>query len=65
LFNGLAQRARNEEPDVAEPPKLAAELLLVGLTELVAREVREGRVDRLTEIAPDAEELIAAVMARR
>jgi AcrR family transcriptional regulator len=65
LFNGLAQRARNEEPDISEPPKLAAELLLVGLTELVAREVREGRVDRLTEIAPDVEELIAALMARR
>jgi AcrR family transcriptional regulator len=65
LFNGLAQRARNEQPDISEPPKLAAELLLVGLTELVAREVREGRIDRLTEIAPDVEELIAAVMARR
>jgi AcrR family transcriptional regulator len=65
LFNGLAQRARNEEPDLPEPPKLAAELLLVGLTDLVAREVREGRIDRLTEIAPDLEELIAALLARR
>jgi hypothetical protein len=39
--------------------------LLVAVTELVAREVREGRVDRLTEMAPDVEELIAALLARR
>ena len=65
LFNGLAQRARNEDPEVSEPPKLATELLLVGLTELVAREVRAGRLDRLTEIAPDVEELIAALLAQR
>jgi hypothetical protein len=65
MFRALAQRARLEEPDLPEPPKLAADALPVTVTELVAREVREGRVDRLTEMAPDVEELIAALLARR
>jgi AcrR family transcriptional regulator len=65
MFNALAQRARTEQPELREPPTLAAELLLVGVTELVAREVREGRVDRLTDMAGDVEELIAALLASR
>jgi AcrR family transcriptional regulator len=65
MFEGLAQRAREEEPDLPDLPDLAADMLLFGVTELVAREVREGRVDRLTEIAPAVEELIVAVLARR
>jgi AcrR family transcriptional regulator len=63
MFDGLAQRAHAEEADLRQPPKLAAQLLVVGLTELVAREVREGRVDHLTDMAPDVEALVAALLA--
>jgi hypothetical protein len=46
-----------------EAPRLAPELLMVGITELVAREVREGRGDRLVDLAPDVEALIFALLA--
>ena len=63
MFAGLAFRARVEQPGVAEPPTLAPDLLMVGVTELVAREVREGRAGRITDIAPDVEAVIAALLA--
>lgn len=63
MFAGLALRARAEEPDLAEAPSLAPELLMVGITELVAREVREGRGESLVDLTPEVEALIVALLA--
>jgi AcrR family transcriptional regulator len=47
LFDALAVRARTEEQAGAPANPLAARLLVTGITELVAIEVRGGRIDRL------------------
>jgi hypothetical protein len=47
MFEGLAARARTEQPSLPPLPPLAPRLLVMAITELIAQEVREGRVDRL------------------
>jgi AcrR family transcriptional regulator len=49
MFAGLAARARAEQPLPPLPP-LAPRLLVMAITELIAQEVREGRVDSLMEL---------------
>jgi AcrR family transcriptional regulator len=47
MFEGLAARARTEQPSLPPLPPLAPRLLVMAITERIAQEVREGRVDRL------------------
>lgn len=62
VFEALGARARREEPGLAAPPRIAPELLILGITELVAREVGAGRIDRLDEIAADLEAVIIGLL---
>jgi AcrR family transcriptional regulator len=63
IFAGLARRARAEEPDLPPLPALAPALLAIGVTELLAREVRAGGAERLEERAPGLAELMTNVIA--
>ena len=47
MFEGLAARARAEQPLLPPLPALAPRLLVTAITELIAQEVRQGRVDEL------------------
>jgi AcrR family transcriptional regulator len=53
MFAGLAARARAEQPLLPPLPPLAPRLLVMSITELIAQEVREGRVDSLMELEDD------------
>jgi AcrR family transcriptional regulator len=50
MFEGLAARARAEQPLLPPLPPLAPRLLVVSITELIAQEVRAGRVDSLMRL---------------
>jgi AcrR family transcriptional regulator len=50
MFAGLAARARAEQPLLPPLPPLAPRLLVMAITELIAQEVREGRVDDLMKV---------------
>ena len=63
LFAALGARARAEEPDLPPLPKMAPRLLVVGITAILAEEVRAGRVGRLVSLTPQLAETVAAVLA--
>jgi AcrR family transcriptional regulator len=50
MFAGLAARARAEQPLLPPLPPLAPRLLVMAITELIAQEVREGRVKDLMKV---------------
>jgi AcrR family transcriptional regulator len=50
MFDGLAARARAEQPLIPPLPPLAPRLLVMSITELIAQEVRNGRVAELPEL---------------
>jgi AcrR family transcriptional regulator len=50
MFEGLAARARAEQPLLPPLPPLAPRLLVMSITELIAQEVRMGRVDSLMDL---------------
>ena len=53
LFEALAARAREENPALPPLQPLAIPIVVAGLTDLIGREVRAGRIDRLDALAPD------------
>jgi AcrR family transcriptional regulator len=63
MFAALAERARAEQPDL--PPVSAAGLrvLVAGLTDLVAREVQEGRLAALPELEDELVALVVKTLA--
>jgi AcrR family transcriptional regulator len=50
MFEQLATRARAEQPLLPPLPPLAPQLLVMAITELIAQEVRNGRVEKLPEL---------------
>lgn len=50
MFEGLAARARAEQPELAPLSPLVPRLLVMSATELIAQEVRQGRLDDLMEL---------------
>jgi AcrR family transcriptional regulator len=50
MFDALGALARREQPDLPPLPRLATRVLAAGITEVVAQEVRAGRLDRLGEL---------------
>ena len=50
MFAALAERARAEQPDLPPLQPLAIRALIVTVTELIAEEVRAGRIDELPEL---------------
>jgi AcrR family transcriptional regulator len=53
MFEGLAARARTEQPLLPPLPPLAPRLLVMAITELIAQEVRMGRVESLMDLEDD------------
>jgi AcrR family transcriptional regulator len=50
MFAGLGARARAEQPLLPPLPALAPRMLVMAITELVAQEVRNGRIEKLPEL---------------
>jgi AcrR family transcriptional regulator len=63
IFDGLAARARHADPSLAPLNPLAARLLVGGITELVAEDVRAGRTGSLTDRRDELVALVARVIA--
>jgi AcrR family transcriptional regulator len=64
MFEGLAARARAEQPDLPPMPPLAPLLLVSGITEVVAYEVRQGRLATLGQLEDELVDLVVKVLAR-
>jgi AcrR family transcriptional regulator len=64
MFEGLAARARAEHPDLPPLPPLAPLLLVSGITEVVAYEVRQGRLATLGQLEDELVDLVVKVLAR-
>jgi AcrR family transcriptional regulator len=62
MFEGLAARARAEQPSLAPLGPLAVRLLVTGITEVVAQEVRQGRLAELLELEDELVELVALTL---
>ena len=63
VFARLAQQIREERPGLEPVAAVALRALVHAITEDVAREVREGRVDRLDERAADLRWLVVRLLA--
>lgn len=63
MFEALGARARAEQPGLPPLSPLVPRVLVLAITELVSEEVRAGRVQRLTDLAPALLELIARLLA--
>jgi AcrR family transcriptional regulator len=53
MFDLLAARARSEESDLPQLPRLATRILTSGITDLVEQEIREGREAELMSLEDD------------
>jgi AcrR family transcriptional regulator len=62
LFEGLAEWMRRSDPGLAPLNAVAARLLVVGTTEVVAREVRQGRLEHLDELHPELVDLACRML---
>ena len=60
LFAALGERAREEQPELPPLSPLATRLIVAGVTEVVAEEVRAGRIGGLDALADDLLYLVAA-----
>ena len=60
MYRAVARRARLEEPQLPPMPSKAPDILVAGIVDVVAREVRAGRTDKLVSLA---DELTAATIA--
>jgi AcrR family transcriptional regulator len=63
LFAGLAARAREEQPELPPLSPLATRLIVAGVTEVVAEEVRGGRMAGLDALADDLLYLVLRLLA--
>jgi AcrR family transcriptional regulator len=63
LFDALANWAREREASLGPLNPLASNLLVGGITEIVAREVRAGRIGRLDELHDELVALVRTVIA--
>jgi AcrR family transcriptional regulator len=64
IFEALAARARAADPSLLPLHPLASRFLVLGITELVALEVREGRIHRLTTLHDPLVALASPVIGR-
>jgi AcrR family transcriptional regulator len=63
LFDALASWARERDPGLGPLNPLASNLLVGGITEMVAREVRAGRTGRLDELHDELVALVRRLIA--
>jgi AcrR family transcriptional regulator len=65
LFEALGVWARHEDPSLPPLPPSAPYLVVGGITELVAREVRAGRTESLSALRDELIEHVETVAVRR
>jgi AcrR family transcriptional regulator len=63
VFADLGRRARAEQPELGPLGDIVPRVLVLAITELVAEEVRAGRVSRLTELSEDVALLAIRLLA--
>jgi AcrR family transcriptional regulator len=63
MFEDLGRRARAEQPELPPLDPLVPRVLVLAITELVAEEVRAGRIDRLTDLSDDVALLAIRLLA--
>jgi hypothetical protein len=63
MFADLARRARAEQPELAPLSALAPRMLVFAITELVAEEVRLGRIECLHELEAEITQLAIKLLA--
>jgi AcrR family transcriptional regulator len=63
LFDALAAWARERDPSLPQVNRLASRLLVGGITEIVAREVRAGRTAALGSLREELVALVRGIIA--
>jgi AcrR family transcriptional regulator len=63
MMEGLARRARREDPDLPPLAPLASRLVVVGITEVVTERVRAGALDTVMSLHRDLVEFTELVLA--
>jgi AcrR family transcriptional regulator len=63
LLRWLAERARREQPNLPPLSELALDTAVLAPTELIAREVRAGRIERVPELHDDLRNLLVRLLA--
>ena len=63
MFEALAQRARSEQPELPPLQPLVPRALTVAITELVAEEIRRGRIDELPKLRDELTHLVVRLLA--
>ena len=63
MFSDLGRRARAEQPELPPLSPLIPRMLVVGITELVAEEVRAGRTEQLEQLSGELERLAIRLLA--
>jgi AcrR family transcriptional regulator len=63
MFADLGRRARAEQPNLPPLSPLVPRLLVLGITDLVAEEVRAGRAERLSELRDEVAHLAIRLLA--
>jgi AcrR family transcriptional regulator len=63
MFTDLGRRARAEQPELPPLSPLIPRVLVVAITELVAEEVRAGRLDGLDELEGELSRLAIRLLA--
>lgn len=64
LFDALAALARREQPELPPLAPLTTRVLSAGITELVAQEIRAGRLDRLVDLEADLAAHVIGTLAK-
>ena len=65
VFAELGRRARVEQPELPPLAAVVPRILVLAITELVAEEVRAGRIDSLAELEDDVVDAAATLLGRR
>lgn len=63
MFSDLAHRARAEQPELPALSPITPRILVLAITELIAEEVRAGRIERLPELEGELTQLAIRLLA--
>jgi AcrR family transcriptional regulator len=63
MYRAVARRARAEEPHLPPMPARAPDILVAGIVDVVARDVRSGRTDSLVARAPELTSATLAILS--
>lgn len=63
MWEALAALARRQHPELPPLPALTARVMAAGITEVVAQEIRAGRVDRLVDLEPELTAFVTRTLA--